>query len=323
MISEEQEQRPAIDDVDPDIRQFHRRTSADYLRLSEGRYRDFAHRRDVAEQVRKPWVQGGPVMHRTEELMAGELPVRIRIHHPDASTDKPALIYVHGGGWTVFSIDTHDRLMREYAARSGCAVVGVDYSLSPEFPYPRALHEIAGLVGWLREHGTDHGIDPARLAIGGDSAGGNLALATALMLRDRGDGAALRAMLFNYGVFDGDARPSYQRYDGDDYMLTANEMAFFWRNYLGDGDLPQDPYARPVLADTTGLPPAYFCIAECDILADENLAMAERLHKDGVPAEEHLYPGATHSFLEAVEHSPLAARALDDASAWLRARLSS
>lgn len=310
----------ADDDVEAAIRAFHQRTTADYARLSEGGYRDLAHRRAVAEDVRRPWVQGGPAMHETEELTAGTLPVRIRIHHPDADRPKPALLYVHGGGWTVFSIDTHDRLMREYAARSGCAVIGVDYSLSPEAPYPRALDEIVGLVKWIGENGARHGIDSARLAIGGDSAGGNLAIATALRLRDEGMGGMLSGMVLNYGVFDGAPYPSYNRYDGDNYMLTAPEMAYFWANYLGCR-LCCDPYARPILAEAEGLPPAFFCIAECDILRDENLAMANRLRDANVPVDARVYAGATHSFLEAVEKSALASRALDEASAWLRERL--
>lgn len=310
------------DDVESAIRAFHQRTSADYLRLSEGGYRDFAHRRTVAEAVRKPWTQGGPAMQATEEFTAGTPPVRIRIHHPDAARPKPAFLYVHGGGWTVFSIDTHDRLMREYAARIGCAVIGVDYSLSPEAPYPRALDEIVGLVSWIGAHGAEHGIDPTRLAIGGDSAGGNLAMATALRLRDAGLGGMLSGLVLNYGVFDGAPYPSYTLYDGDNYMLMAKEMRFFWGNYLGSQALSTDPYARPILADVQGLPPAFFCIAECDILRDENLAMADRLRTAGVPVEANVYAGATHSFLEAMEHSALASRAIDETSEWLRARLS-
>ena len=309
------------DDVEPGIRRFQQQTTADYQRLSGGSYRDLAHRRDVAERVRVPWVEGGPAMASTENLRVGEHSLRIRIHRPQTAAALPALVYLHGGGWVLFSIDTHDRLMREYAARSGCAVIGIDYRLAPETRYPDALEDIAAAIDWVREHGPEYGIDPARLAIGGDSAGANLAIATALRLRDRGDGHVLSGMILNYGVYDRETHPSYARYGGPEYMLTADEMAEFWHDYLGDAATGEDPLVRPMLADAAGLPPAFMCIAECDILADENRAMAARLAAAGVAVEAPIYAGATHSFLEAVSVSPLASRALDDAAAWLRARL--
>lgn len=311
------------DDVDPDIRVFQQRTTAAYESLSGGAYRDLAHRRAVAEEVRKPWVEGGPVMASTEEMQVGDPAVRIRIHRPTNAPDLPALIYIHGGGWTLFSLDTHDRLMREYAQRTGCAVIGVDYSLAPEYRFPHALNEVVGLCRWVEASGARHSIDPDRAAIGGDSAGANLALAAALKLRDEGKPSLLRGLLLNYGVYDGSPSSSYRRYDGPQYMLTAEEMDAFWQTYLGDEDFSQNPYARPIIADPAGLPPAFFCVAQCDILLDENCAMAERLKAAGVPTEVRVYAGATHSFLEAVNISPLASAALAEEAGWLRKRLAS
>lgn len=302
-------------ELDPDIRIFHARTSADYARLSGGDPGDLAQRRAVAERVRQPWIEGGPVMAHTETLAVGT--TRIRIHRPSEAAMLPALVYLHGGGWMLFSIDTHDRLMREYAARSGCVVVGVDYSLSPEVRFPVALDEIGAVCAWLRDHGAAYGIDATRIALGGDSAGGNLALSSALKLRDAGH--PVQALLLNYGAFDNVTRTSHARYDGDAFMLTSSEMAEFWENYLGpSAAAADDPLARPLRADLRDLPPTFLCVAECDILLDENLEMAARLRAAGVAVDARVYPGATHSFLEAVGISALADRAMSEAAGWLK-----
>jgi acetyl esterase len=304
------------DDIDPEVREFVRRVGAGYAEvLGEGEF-DMAQRRAAAEVVRAPWREGGPAMASTEELRVGASAVRVRIYSPVEGKTLPALIYIHGGGWTTFSLDTHDRLMREYAHRACCAVIGVDYSLSPEARYPKALNEIAEVLAWLASEGTPAGIDVTRLAIGGDSAGANLSIASMIRARDRGE-PPVRAMVLNYGAFDEQQRDSYARFSHESYMLDPAEMDAFWRNYRGE-DRSLDPLARPLLADLTGLPPAFLCIAECDILADENREMARRLAEAGVEVRAEVYCGATHSFLEAVSISTLADRALGDASAWLK-----
>src|SRR5205807_4157411 len=144
----------------------------------------------IAEQVRAPWTQGGPRMERTSELRIpyGEGSVRIRVLDPEGNGPKPTLIYLHGGGWTIFSIDTHDRLMREYAARAGIVVVGVDYSLSPEARFPRAIDETVAVIRWLRLNGASIGVEPSRMAVGGDSAGAAMTIAACMKLRDEGEG---------------------------------------------------------------------------------------------------------------------------------------
>lgn len=307
------------DDIDPEIRRFAKRLQADYARHFAGAELDMPQRREVAEQVRAPWREGGPAMAATEERRVGPSGVRVRIHRPTLDTPLPVLIYIHGGGWTTFSLDTHDRLMREYAHRACCAVVGIDYSLSPEARFPRALEEIAEVLAWLREDGASCGLDTASVAIGGDSAGANLSLASMVRARDN-DEPVVQGMLLNYGAFDETPRESHARYGGEEYMLTPDEMDWFWRNYRGE-DRSIDPLARPLHAKLEGLPPAFLCIAECDILADENREMARLLMQAGVEVSAEVYRGATHSFLEAVSISSLADRALNDASAWLRRTL--
>ncbi len=306
----------AEDDVDPAIREFQRITARDYARHSNGVDIDTATRRLIAEKVRAPWREGGPAMAQSTdiEIFSG---LRLRIHRPQAAAPGRALIYLHGGGWVMFSLDTHDRLMREYAARSKTVVVGVDYSLAPEARYPRALDEVASAVNWVAKGNLGPGFENAKIILGGDSAGANLSVAAAMRARDEGKRAA-DGLLLNYGAFDSQERASHARFDGDDYMLTREEMAGFWAAYT-DGLAPEDSlYARPLQNNVEGLPPTFMCIAECDILLDENTEMAKKLRAAGVDVTEKIYAGATHSFLEAVSTSSLANTAIDDASNWLK-----
>jgi acetyl esterase len=311
------------DDVDPEIRAWLRRMFASSAALGSRPGLSPVERRAIAEAQRAPWQQGGPAMASSETLTVGASGTRIRIHRPTTAADLPVLVYLHGGGWTLFSIDSHDRLMREYAGRAGVAVLGIDYPLAPESCFPAASGSIADVLGWLQAHGSEHGLDASRFAIGGDSAGANLSVSAALRLGADG-GPMPRALLLNYGAFDGTWVPSYERYgDGDRYMLTGPEMDEFWACYLGDdwATSPPDPLARPLHADLSGLPPTWLCAARCDILLDENVAMAERLVDAGVDTQLHIYDGATHSFLEAMSVSRIADRALADASDWLSERL--
>lgn len=279
--------------------------------------------RQLCEAARAPWTAGGPVMAHTSErvLPNSSHPVRIRHYDPAPGQPKPCLVYLHGGGWTLFSLDTHDRLMREYAGRAGIAVIGVDYALSPEAKFPVALGQVVAVMRWLSRDSDELDVDPARIAIGGDSSGANLAVAACLRLRDEG-GASPRAMLLNYGAYDAACdHESKRRYGGDDYMLGAAEMREFWSNYLRDTADAENPLACPLKASLENLPPAFLTVAECDLLAAQNLAMAERLAAAGVPVRAPVYPKASHSFLEAVSIAAVSDEALADASSWLEQQL--
>lgn len=284
----------------------------------------FAEIRRKAEVVREPWRRGGPLMAETLDMQVSTAcgDVRVRLHRPRASGEpQPALIYLHGGGWTMFSIDTHDRIMRELAARSGVVVMGVDYALSPEAKFPFALHQVTGVVRWLTNHAGKFGVDPGQMAIGGDSAGANLAVGTCLVLRDAGDPGALQGMLLLYGCFSNVlSEQSVHGYGAEGNLLSASEMSEFWANYLADPADALDPLASPMLARLEDLPPTFQVIAQCDVLAEQNVAFAARLCEAGVVAEKRIYAGATHSFLEAVSVADVAVRALDDSAAWLRER---
>jgi acetyl esterase len=313
--------------LDPEIRAFVAEMKAGFSRYPHFNQLTFAEARLVAEAVRRPWREGGPVMASIAERRiatdAGD--VGIRIYHPrEERRSEPtgAFIYLHGGGWTLFSLDTHDRVMREYAARSGASVIGVDYALSPEAKFPRALEQTIGTVEWLHARGSECGIEAARLSIGGDSAGGNLAVAAALKLRDQDKGGMLRAILLNYAALDSECSAwATERYGGPAFMLTGEEMRQFWSNYLQSAEEANNPYACPARADLRGLPPTFLTIAECDLLAEQNLLFARALRAAGVETQAVVYPGATHSFLEAVAISGVAARALKEGSSWLREKL--
>ena len=302
------------DMADPEIRRFVDAINAAYVEHGASAGASMATRRQVAERVRKPWREGGPIMAETREIDMGG--VRLRLHRPVADEKLPVLLYIHGGGWTLFSIDTHDRLMREYAARAGIAVIGIDYSLSPESKFPVALEECAAALDWIESQADALGLDADRVLIGGDSAGANLSVAACLLQRQRGRPLPI-AMLLNYGAFSPERTPSYARF-GDDYSLESDEMDAFWASYVDGAEQLADPLVAPLRADLTGLPPAFLAIAECDILADCNDAFARKLEQAGVPTVAITYRGATHSFLEAVSFAPLAIRAFDEQSAWIR-----
>lgn len=311
-----------IGPLDPQIRRFVSELMQSQGGDSSVTQPSFAEMRHNAEVVRAPWCRGGPVMVETRDMQVptayGDL--RVRLHRPCTSDElQPALIYVHGGGWTMFSIETHDRIMRELAARAGVVVVGPDYALSPEAKFPLALNQIEEVVRWLVRDAEALGIDAKRVAIGGDSAGANLAVGTSLMLRDAGDPEVIKGMLLIYGCFSNVLSEQSKRgYGAEGNLLTSNEMAEFWTNYLADPADGMDPLASPMLARLDGLPPTFQVIAQCDVLAEQNMAFAARLREAGVAAEKREYVGATHSFLEAVSIADIAVRALDDSATWLR-----
>ena len=320
----EQADVPALRGVDPDIRRFVAQVNADYARHTGGRELSVNEMREVAERVRAPWRQGGPVMKSTREVTADTPrgPVRLRIYDPGVAAPSPALVYMHGGGWTLFSLDTHDRVMREYAARAGVIVVGVDYSLSPEVHFPVALDQVVGVVRWLGGHGASLGIDPTRIALGGDSAGGNLSIGAALALRDAGEPDRVHGLLLIYPAFDRECTPqALARYGGPGAVLTAEEVVFFWDNYTGGADVLKNPLACAIHGRLEGLPPVCMTIPECDVLTDTSVLMAGKLRAAGVRVDLTLYEGATHSFIEAMSIAPIADRAIEDGARWLRATL--
>ena len=307
------------DDLTPDMRRFQRWLAAAYARHPALDGVSLPEARLIAERVRAPLAQGGPMMVRRHDLQIDTPhgPVRLRIHTPTEAARHPALLYLHGGGWVFFSIDTHDRLMRELAARSGRVVIGVDYARSPEARYPVAREQAMAAWRWARDNAATLGLDADRLALGGDSAGANLAITAALALRDAGDRPD--ALLLNYGVFgDDDTTDSYTRFDGPAYNLGRDEMRGFWDRYVGPARPIDEPLAVPLKAALAGLPRCCLVVPECDVLRDDSLRLAERLRDAGVAVALQRHPGAVHSFLEAAAMSETAERGLAQSAAWLR-----
>jgi acetyl esterase len=294
--------------LDPSIQRFVREMGESWARHGDLATVSPVEARRIAEEVRAPWTRGGPRMAAITEQIS---PVRMRFYDPGPEGIKPTLIYLHGGGWTLFSLDTHDRVMREYAARAGVTVVGVDYALSPEAKYPVALEQVITVARFLGERG-------GQLAIGGDSAGANLALAACLRLRNEGNARLIRAMVLNYGVFARESSAdASRRFGGAGNMLTNEEMEGFWRNYLRDERDADDPLVCPLRADLRDLPPVLLVVPDSDLLTEQSFHLADRLRAAAVPVTVKLYRGAVHSFLEAVSIAPVADRALDDTAAWL------
>lgn len=305
--------------LDQTIREFVAHLEGEAERLKAFMGEEIETRRKIAELVREKFARGGPEMVSVTDMTLANTGLRIRIYVPDHITAPGCMLYLHGGGWVLFSIKTHDRLMREYAHRAGCVVVGLDYSLAPENQFPHQLEEIVTCINWLRAEGPEHGIPVEKLFLGGDSVGGNMSLSSAMIMRDTG-AEELDGLLLNYAALDTEPRPSYELYDGPPYMLNGPEMAGFWKAYLGD-IRTISPYARPLLANKRGLPPVHMCVAECDILVDENRELRNQLHEAGVEVSFELYAGASHSFLEAVSVSDIAEKAVQTGADWLKKQL--
>jgi acetyl esterase len=250
---------------------------------------------------------------------AGEIPVRV--YTPAGSGPFAALVWFHGGGWVLGDIPGADVTCRELANAAGCVVVSVDYRLAPESEFPAAADDCYAATRWVADHATSLGIDPKRLAIGGDSAGGNLAAVTALRARDQG-GPALAFQLLVYPATDAACdTPSYHD-NADGYLLTKDSMAWFWDHYLRNDADRANPHASPLRAESLeGLPPALVITAEFDPLRDEGEAYGKRVRQAGVPVAISRYDGTIHGFFTMTGFLDLARNAVAEAAAALRQSL--
>lgn len=244
--------------------------------------------------------------------------VLVRIVRPQASLGTlPAVMYFHGGGWVLGDRVSYDRTTRDLAHATGVAVVFVEYTRSPEARYPVALEEAYAATAWIAEHGHQLGLDGARLAVAGDSAGGNLATATALLAKHRGGPRLLQQVLFYPALDAGFDTPSYEQF-ADGFFLTRAQMQWFWNHYAPDRSVRTEPTAAPLRAtpeDLAGLPPALVITAEADVLRDEGEAYARKLIQAGVPVVAVRYMGAIHSFTaqDALAASDLTQAAINQA----------
>ncbi|KRE98033.1 hypothetical protein ASG88_17825 [Nocardioides sp. Soil777] len=238
-----------------------------------------------------------PLAAVEDRFIAGptaELPVRI--YRPDVGGALPALVAFHGGCWIVGNIDLVDRPFRALAAATGCVVVAVNYQKAPEHPFPVPLDDCHAGFRWTVEHATELGINPARVGVVGDSAGGNLAAAVCLKARDDGRPVpAVQVLIYPAVDWSLDTPSAHECADG--YGLTTLDMAWSWRQYAPEASTRDDPLVSPLRAPSlVGLPPAVVVTAGFDVLRDEGIAYAERLRADGVPVAHHHYPGTIHGF---------------------------
>ncbi len=227
----------------------------------------------------------------------------------------PLVLYFHGGGWVLGNLDTHDVPCRALSNASKAAVLSVAYRLAPEHPYPAAAEDCYAATVWAANNADMLGIDGTRLAVAGDSAGGNLAAAVALMIRDRG-GPALAHQLLIYPVTDTDFdRASYKANGGGNYFLSTDAMRMFWDRYLGDIAGEDAPLAKLIDSDLAGLPPATVITAQYDPLCDEGTAFAQKLSAAGVPTDYHCAPGMIHGFFNMFQIVPDAVPWIEKAGA--------
>ena len=244
--------------------------------------------------------------------------ITVRVYSPGGTTPRPALVFYHGGGWVIGDLYTHDGICRSLTNAVGCVVASVDYRLAPEFKYPVAGEDSYAALRWVVASAARLGIDPRRVAVGGDSAGGHLSTVVALMARDR-RGPALMQQVLLYPVTNHDFdTPSYHE-NATGYVLTREAMRWFWRHYLPSPAQGREPHASPLLApNLAGLPPALVITAECDPLRDEGEAYAARLRDAGVPVTLTRYTGMFHGFFRMTRLLDKAKAALDEVAASLR-----
>jgi acetyl esterase len=249
----------------------------------------------------------------------GELPVRV--YRPDREGPLGTLVYFFGGGWTLGSIDTSDGVCRTLANATGCQVVTPGYRLAPEHPFPAAVNDCHTAVEWVATHADELGVDPGRIAVGGDSAGGNLAAVVSLLARDRG-GPPLAAQLLVYPNTCYHADTDSLRDNDDRWMFNSSSVDWYWRNYLSTPDEGRNPLVSPLLAkDHSGLPPALVITAEYDPLRDEGERYAALLRDAGVPVEVTRYDGMAHGFFTASGVLASARQAVAQAAEYLRKRI--
>ena len=262
--------------------------------------------------------QVGEVSARTVPGPAGEVPVRV--YRPLADGPHPPIVFFHGGGYVIGDLDTHDDHARLLCRDVDAVVVSVDYRLAPEAPFPAGLEDCVAAYRWVVEHVADLGGDVTRLAVAGDSAGGNLSAATAVAARDAGLPLAAQLLIYpGVDFVESQDHPSRAE-NASGYFLTAEDMAWFGGHYL-QGSAPEDPRASVLRADLTGVAPAVIGTAEYDPLRDEGEAYAAALDKAGVPVVQHRYPGLIHGFFGLGPISPACADAAAELCADLKVLL--
>lgn len=253
-------------------------------------------------EERRFWNEGGPEAFKTVDTKLegpiGDIPVRI--YYPDDKPQHHAVVFIHGGGFTVGNIDTHDRIMRVIMEQSGCAVIGIDYHLAPETKFPIPLYECAAVIRWFHENGSDFGILPDHMALAGDSGGANLAMGANLYLRDAyGGNDYICALLLYYGAYGLTDSRSFRLHGTLLDGMRRADMDYYISCYLEEGleDI-NNPYFATLSNDLThDMPATYLCVGDLDPLLDDSLAMHKILSTHGVRTELEIMPGCLHAYM--------------------------
>ncbi|HEX6142367.1 MAG TPA: alpha/beta hydrolase [Geminicoccaceae bacterium] len=302
--------------IDPDVARLLEASEPVYGRASQ----PLAEARAQMEEMCRFWNRELPDLPRVEELVIEGPggPLRARMMWPEDETGLPLVVYFHGGGWTLGSIDSHHRLMRMLALASGAALLAVDYRLSPEAAFPEPLEDCLAAVGHARARAAALSIDRGRLVLAGDSAGANLALGSLLALRDRDDLGGVRGAALFYGCYVARTdSPSHRAFGDGSLRLSTAEMDWFWRNYLGEHGQGH-PHAEPLHADLAGLPPLFLNCGASDPLLDDSRDLAARLEAVGAPHRYAEYPGLVHGFLQMTLDVAASRTAMAEAGAAIR-----
>ncbi|MEG2615252.1 MAG: acetyl esterase [Raoultibacter sp.] len=271
------------------------------------------------------WNEGGPLLHETrDDVVAGpygDIPVRYYV--PTEKENLPCIIYIHGGGFVVGNHDTHDRIMRTLAAKTGAVVVGVDYHLAPEAKFPSAVIESATVAEYLHEQGATQGIAGNHLSFAGDSGGAHLSLAATLYLRDeKHDSSYIKSLILYYGWFGLKDSSSMRLLGGQWDGLTKADWDYYMNCYFSEADEMNSPYADCFNADLThDMPACYIAAAEFDPLKDDSITLAAIFEEYGIPYRFELFEGVIHAFLHHSRMLDAARDALEHGATFYREHL--
>lgn len=278
-------------------------------------------------EERKFWNEGGPEAHKVLDMTVpgpvGDIPVRI--FYPDDKPMHHACVFIHGGGFTVGSVETHNRMMRYVMANSGCAVIGVDYHLAPEYKFPVPLYECVAVTRFFHENGAEYGILPDHMSLAGDSGGANLSLATNLYLRDtEGGNDYVCALLLYYGMFGLGEGTSYRLNGTELDGMRRADLEYYVDSYL-DPARPDDatnPYFITMNNDLTrGIPATYLCVGDLDPLMDDSCTLHAILKNHGVRTELEIMPGLLHAYMHYSRMMPEAEHCLEKSAQFLKEEL--
>lgn len=276
----------------------------------------FEEMRNNYKKERVYWNKGGPVMEKIleEYINIYGSDIRIRLYYPSKEEKSPAILFIHGGGFVVGNIDTHDKIMRMLAYKSNSIVVGIDYSLSPEATYPKAIEECSYLLEYLNRKGGEYNIDINSISVAGDSGGANLALGSVLFLRDKGkDINYIKSILLYYGTFGLTDSSSIRLYGGYWDGLTKKDLDNYAKLYLGQNDINESIYYNLLNADLTKyVPPTFILYSDVDPLRDDSITLYEMLKSRNHETKLVAYKGVIHGFLHNSKILPEAITAIEE-----------